>query len=60
MPLTNGYFVAYKSVKAHEEIAEAKSVLKKHRAEVVDVIEYTLPLTENHTRNLVVIRAAKP
>lgn len=52
----NGYFVAYKSVKVQEEIAQAKGVLKKYNAEVVDVIEYDLPLKENHTRNLVVIR----
>lgn len=56
MPLCNGYFVAYKSLRAAEEIAEAKNVLKKNKAEVVDVIEYDLPLAENHTRNLVVVK----
>lgn len=57
MPLlkNNGYFIAYKSVKVQEEISEARQILKKYNAEVVDIIEYDLPLEENHTRNLVVI-----
>ena len=52
----DGYFVAYKSIKAKEEIANAKNILKKHKAEVVDIIEYDLPLEENHTRNLIIIK----
>lgn len=52
----DGYFVAYKSVKVQEEIANAKLTLKKHKAEVIDIIEYDLPLEENHTRNLVIIK----
>lgn len=58
MPLLNkdGYFVAYKSLKTNEEISEAKNILKKYNAEVVDVIQYDLPLAENHTRNLIVIK----
>ena len=51
----DGYFVAYKSVKAQEEIDEAKHILKKYNAKVIDIIQYDLPLIENHTRNLVVI-----
>lgn len=51
----DGYFIAYKSVKAQEEIEEAKPALKKHKAKVIDIIKYDLPLEENHTRNLVVI-----
>ena len=51
----DGYFVAYKSVKAQEEIEEAKHILKKYNAKVIDIIQYDLPLIENHTRNLVVI-----
>lgn len=51
----NGYFVAYKSVKAPEEIEAAKPTLKKYKAKVIDIIQYDLPLEENHTRNLVVI-----
>lgn len=58
LPLLNkdGYFVAYKSIRAREEIADAQKTLKKYKAEVIDVIEYDLPLKENHTRNLIVIR----
>ncbi len=52
----DGYFVAYKSLRAQEEIAEAEKTLKKYKAEIIDVIEYDLPLEENHTRNLIVIK----
>lgn len=52
----SGYFVAYKSRRADEEIQEAKNILKKYNLEVADVIEYELPLCENHTRNLIVIK----
>lgn len=51
----DGYFIAYKSVKAQEEIEKAKPALKKYKARVIDIIQYDLPLEENHTRNLVVI-----
>ncbi|MBO6087167.1 16S rRNA (guanine(527)-N(7))-methyltransferase RsmG [bacterium] len=51
----DGYFVAYKSVKAQEEIVDAKNILKKYNAKVVDIIQYDLPLEENYTRNLIVI-----
>jgi 16S rRNA (guanine527-N7)-methyltransferase len=56
MPLVKEYFVAYKSVRAQEEIQDAQKVLKKYNAKVVDVIEYDLPLEENHTRNLIIVR----
>lgn len=51
-----GYFVAYKSRKTPEEIEEAKQVLKKYKAKIVEIIEYKLPLDENLTRNLIVIK----
>jgi 16S rRNA (guanine527-N7)-methyltransferase len=51
-----GYFIAYKSKKAQEEINEAKPVLKKYNAQVVDIIEYELPLDEKLVRNLIVIK----
>lgn len=51
-----GYFVAYKSRKTPEEIADAEKILKKHNAEIIDIIEYQLPLEENFTRNLVIIQ----
>lgn len=50
-----GFFVAYKSKKALEEIEGAKKILKKHNAEVKEIIPYTLPLDEVYERNLVVI-----
>ena len=51
-----GYFIAYKSRKTPEEIADAEKVLKKFNAEIIDIIEYQLPLEENFTRNLIVIK----
>ena len=51
-----GYFVAYKSKKALEELEGAKEVLKKFNANVVDIINYTLPLEEVYERNLIIIR----
>ena len=54
-----GYFIAYKSKKALEEIHNAKSVLKKYNAEIVDIIEYTLPLEEVYERNLVCVKKVK-
>jgi 16S rRNA (guanine527-N7)-methyltransferase len=58
LPLTkqNGYFIAYKSKKAMEEIDGAKDVLKKHKAEIVDVIKYRLPLDEVYERSLICIK----
>ncbi len=50
----NGYFVAYKSKKALSEIDSAKNILKNY--DVVDIIEYQLPLEEIYERNLVVIK----
>lgn len=57
MPLLkkNGYFVVYKSIKTDEEIKEAQKELKKHRAKIIDIIKYDLPLEENHIRNLIII-----
>lgn len=52
----DGYFIAFKSVKVKEEISEAEKILKRYDAKVTDIIEYDLPLVDNHTRNLVIIR----
>ena len=52
----NGYFVAYKSKKALEELDNAKMIIKKLGGEVIDIIEYTLPLEEVYERNLVCIK----
>ena len=52
----NGYFVAYKSKKALEELDNAKIIIKNLGGEVIDIIEYTLPLEEVYERNLVCIK----
>ncbi len=52
----NGYFITYKSVKVQEELEKADNILKKYQSKVIDIITYDLPLSENHTRNLVVIQ----
>lgn len=51
----NGYFIAYKSIRTEEEIEDAQTILKKYKAKVIDIIQYELPLEENHTRNLIII-----
>ena len=52
-----GYFVAYKSKMAKEEIEESQSALKILNAEVVDIIEYSL--NDEFERNLVVVKKIK-
>ena len=52
----NGFFVAYKSKKALEELDNAKIIIKNLGGEVIDIIEYTLPLEEVYERNLVCIK----
>ena len=51
-----GYFIAYKSRKTNEEIQDAKKILNKYQAKIVNIIEYKLPLKEEHTRNLIIIQ----
>ena len=51
-----GYFVAYKSKKALQELENAKMILKKYNSEVVEIIEYTLPLEEIYERNLICVK----
>lgn len=50
-----GYFIAYKSKKAQEELKDAQKVLKKYKAKVLDVIEYKLPVEQKHHRNLIIV-----
>ena len=38
-----------------EEIKNAQKTLKNHRAKIVDIIEYELPLEDMYNRNLVII-----
>lgn len=51
-----GYFVAYKSKKALEELKNAEAVLNKHNSKVIEIINYTLPLEEIYERNLICIK----
>ena len=51
-----GYFVAYKSLKVNEELEEAQQRLKKSRLKLEEIIEYDLPLEENYSRNLVILK----
>lgn len=57
-----GYFVAYKSKTANDEIVQAQKALKVLNCRLEDVIGYNLPLNENFERNLVIIKkfAATP
>lgn len=50
----NGYFIAYKSKKAEEELREAQSELKKYKIKCIDKIDYTLPLDEKYERSLLI------
>ena len=58
LPFLNrgGYFIAYKSKKADEEIAAAYETLNSTDAEIVDTIEYTLPTEAHHQRKLICIK----
>lgn len=51
-----GYFIAYKSKKALDELENAKNVIKTLGGEVADIIEYNLPLEEVYERNLVCVK----
>lgn len=51
-----GFFIAYKSKKAFEEIETAKPILKNLNSEIIDILEYTLPLEEIYERNLICIK----
>jgi 16S rRNA (guanine527-N7)-methyltransferase len=53
---SDGYFIAYKSKRAEDEIKGAKNILRAHGAEIVDIIEYKLPLEEVYERNLIVVK----
>ena len=51
-----GYFIAYKSRKVDEEIEQARPNIKRLGGEIIDIIEYKLPLEEIYERNLVIIQ----
>lgn len=51
-----GYFIAYKSKKAMDELLNADKTIKKLKVKIVDIIEYTLPLDETFERNLIIFK----
>ena len=52
----DGYFVAYKSKLADEEINKAANILNKLHLKHIDTIEYRLPLPEVFERKLLIFR----
>lgn len=52
-----GFFIAYKSKKASEELKEAEKTIKRLNIKLIKIIEYNLPLEENHERNLIIFRS---
>lgn len=54
-----GYFVAYKSIKADDEIQAAKKALMILNSCVVEKIEYSLPVKQENKRLLIVIKKQK-
>jgi len=53
---SGGYFIAYKSKKALEELSEAKATLKIFGAKLHEIIDYQLPLEEVYERNLIIVQ----
>ena len=53
------YFVAFKSLKAEEELLNAKNALKTLNTVLVDKIEYTLPIEGENRRVLLVFKKIK-
>ncbi|MBQ9245327.1 16S rRNA (guanine(527)-N(7))-methyltransferase RsmG [bacterium] len=55
----DGYFIAYKSIKADKEIINAQNALKTLNAQIIDKIEYSLPLKDGNKRVLVIVKKLK-
>ena len=53
---TGGYFAAYKSKNAQEELAYEKNAIETLKSEFVESISYTLPLEEDYTRELLIFK----
>ena len=56
---TGGYFIAYKSIKAEEELSNAENAIKILGVKLVDKIEYSLPLENSPNRVLIVFKKVK-
>ena len=57
---TGGYFIAYKSKKAEEELLSSQNALKLLDIELVEKYEYSLPLDVENRRVLLVFKKLKP
>ncbi len=57
---TGGYFIAYKSLKAEEELKQAENALKILNTELVEKIKYNIPLQEQQKRVLLIFKKIKP
>jgi len=53
---SGGFFIAYKSKKALDELKDAEKTIKRLGLKMVDIIEYTLPLEEVYERNLIIFK----
>ena len=51
-----GFFIAYKAKNSSSEIEQANNALKILKSEIIDKINYELPLDENFVRELIVIK----
>ncbi|UKI42122.1 MAG: hypothetical protein L6V95_03800 [Candidatus Melainabacteria bacterium] len=53
MSKKEAYFVAYKGKHIKDEIFLAKGALKKLNAEIVDIIDYNLPLETDYKKTFI-------
>lgn len=51
-----GYFIAYKSKRAADELKDAQRTINRFKLEIVKIIDYTLPLEEVYERNLIIFK----
>lgn len=51
-----GYFIAYKSKNALNELKDAQKTIKRLGVKITEIIEYSLPLEEIHERNLIIFK----
>ena len=53
---TGGYFAAYKSKNAQEELASAKNAMEVLKCELTEIISYNLPLENDYTREFLIFK----
>lgn len=54
-----GYFIAYKSIKAEEELIKAQNALKTLGVKLVDTLKYSLPVENSPQRVILVFKKLK-